>query len=175
MNKIPRNIYSIIIFKLFLLSIFFFLCSQLLSQPSNDECEGAIELTLTAIPDCPIGGTSSDAFSFNNIDATATTPYPSFTNCNPGGATDGPAAEVWFYFTATGNFTNITVAGGLNTPNIVFLSGNDCEFLNTVACAKGSGNVTIELNTLVGVSYFLFVSGEDIDDQGVLLNIIKSW
>ena len=141
------------------------------AQPANDECVTATPLVLNPPSPCS-GGNSTpgvSTFSFSNNGATATTPYPTFSGCNPGGQTDGPAAEVWFTFDAVSNVINISVAGGLSTPNIVLLTGSDCFFLNPVACASanfGAGSVALNQPVTPGEIYYLLISGGYIVDQG---------
>ncbi|MEL7248305.1 MAG: hypothetical protein AAFO03_07795, partial [Bacteroidota bacterium] len=95
---------------IFTLCIFSLLSFSLFAQPINDECADAISLNLSSAPACPSTATVTDNFSFDNIDATPVSPYPVFNDC-PSGSTTGPAAEVWFTFTATANQTDITVLG----------------------------------------------------------------
>ncbi len=143
------------------------------AQPENDDCESAIELSLTIPPECPGGSSVTDDFTFDNVGATSTTLYPIFSGCDPGETTNVPSVEVWFVFTAVGHSTNITV-GGLITPNIVVYAGNDCGFLNTVACAREDSSVTLELTTLVETQYYISVSGGDVNDQGVFTMEVES-
>ncbi len=150
------------------------------AQPSNDECATATPLSLNPPTPCS-GGSSSPGtsnFTFNNNNATPTTPYPTFSNCNPGGQTNGPAAEVWYTFDAVGNQISVSVSNGLSTPNIVLFTGNDCLFLNPVACASanpGAGQVTLNWTVIPGQTYYLLISGGDIDDQGTFnLDIVSS-
>ena len=154
--------------RLSLTLVFATLCFLSLAQPPNDECVNAINLNVNAPTPCPGSSPAVDVFNYNNIDATPTTPYPTFTGCNPGGQTDAPAAEVWFTFTATSNQVNIAI-NGLNTPNIVLFSGNDCGFLQASNCGSannGAGMVAIDAITQPNNVYFIMVSGGDVNDQG---------
>lgn len=148
-----------------LLAAFYFVS---FAQPPNDECVNAINLNVNPPTACPNSSPAVDMFNFNNNGATPTTPYPTFTGCDPGGQTDAPAAEVWFTFTATSNEVNIAV-NGLNTPNIVLFSGNDCGFLQASNCgsaANGAGNVAIDALVQEGNTYYIMVSGGNVNDQG---------
>lgn len=136
------------------------------AQPANDDCANATNLTLSTPAPCPNTTPASNFFVFDNIGATPTTPYPTFTGCDPGGMTTGPAAEVWFTFTATTNTTEITISG-LNNPQAAIFTGNACDFLTPSACGSATGTLTMTVNTLIGTSYYLLVSGGDVDDQGV--------
>ena len=128
------------------------------AQPANDECVNATNLTLSTPAPCPNTTPASNFFVFDNIDATPTTPYPTFTGCDPGGTTTGPAAEVWFTFTATTNTTDITISG-LNNPQAAIFTGNACDFLTPNACGSATGTLTMTVNTLIGTTYYLLVSG----------------
>lgn len=149
---------------IFTLSIFLLLPFISFAQPINDDCNDAIDLSLSSPPACPNTSTVTDNFSFDNIDATPISPYPVFNDC-PSGSTTGPAAEVWFSFTATANQTDITV-NGLNRPSIVVYQGGDCVSLLAIDCSSGNGNASVTANTLIGLTYFILVSGADVDDQG---------
>ncbi|MCB9299078.1 MAG: gliding motility-associated C-terminal domain-containing protein [Lewinellaceae bacterium] len=152
-----------------LVLFFLFLNLTLWAQPANDECSGAQMVNVTAPAPCPAGTPVTTNISTNNNGATSTIPYPQFSGCNPGGGTNGPAAEVWYTFIAPSNQLSITVVG-LSTPNIVLFTGSNCNFLTAIACAKAmnnSGNVTLGPLTLdPGQQYFILVSGADINDTG---------
>ena len=148
---------------LFTLSIFSILPFFLFAQPINDDCGDATTLNLSMPPGCPSTSSVTNNFTFNNIDATPISPYPTF-NCFSG-STTGPAAEVWFTFTATGNQTEVSV-NGLANPNIVIFQGDDCVSLFGLDCSSGNGNTSAIANTQVGLTYFILVSGGDLDDQG---------
>jgi hypothetical protein len=142
------------------------------AQPINDDCSNATTLSLTPAPDCPSTSPVTDSYSFSNVDATPVSPYPIFGTC-PSGSTTGPAAEVWFTFTATANQTTITVAG-LNDPNMVLYAGTNCISMQAINCTSGSGTASMATNTLIGETYFLLVSGGDIDDQGAFSLDVQS-
>ncbi|PSR11793.1 MAG: hypothetical protein C7N36_14750, partial [Bacteroidetes bacterium] len=133
------------------------------AQPINDDCSTATVLNLTTAPSCPNTTSVVNNFTATNIDATAISPYPIFGSC-PSGSTTGPAAEVWFTFTATANQTTIRVTG-LAQPNIVIYQGSDCISLIAINCSSGNGNVNMTTTTLIGEQYYILVSGGDIADQ----------
>lgn len=135
------------------------------AQPSNDDCTNAINLNLSSPSPCPSTVPSVDVFSHTNVDATPITPYPTFTGCNSG-STTGPAAEVWFTFVASANIIDITVTG-LSQPNIVLFSGTNCDFLSGIDCSSGNGSTSLnDIGVLVGNTYYLLVSGNDVNDTG---------
>ncbi|HMQ46257.1 MAG TPA: hypothetical protein PKA00_02415, partial [Saprospiraceae bacterium] len=149
--------------------------SNLLAQPANDECTGAQTLNLGTPSPCPLSFPVTNTFMSNNINATSTVPYPQFTGCNPGGSTTGPAAEVWYTFTATSNQISITVSGGLAVPNIVLFTGPNCFALNPEVCARGTGNtVTLTASVTAGTTYYMLISGGDVTDQGNFTISIQS-
>ena len=140
---------------------------MLQAQPPNDECVGAITLTLGNPPPCPNTAPITNTFNFNNINATPTTPYPTFSNCTIGGQTDAPADEVWFTFTPNSNLLSITVSGQLANPNIVLFTGNNCQFLTAVECAKGNSSpLTLATNVIPNQQYYMLISGGFVGDQG---------
>lgn len=160
--------------KAFLLLLMGSFSSLISAQPTNDNCNHAQNLTLKMPSPCPGTVAVEDAFSFSNIGATATIPFPSFAAC--GDATPQSAADVWFRFTPTGNSITITLAGGLSAPfTTLFESGEEgCGELYPVACASGSGS--LQLSTYVDPSriYYLLVSGGSIEDQGEFRLRIRS-
>ncbi|MGH1435775.1 MAG: gliding motility-associated C-terminal domain-containing protein [Lewinella sp.] len=151
-----RVFFTLTVFSLFSLALF--------AQPANDDCGDAEVLSLTTPPSCPSTSTVTNNFTFDNIDATPVSPYPVFSNC-PSGSTSGPAAEVWFTFTATANQTTINV-NGLSQPNLVVYQGDNCVSLLALDCNDGNGSTGVAVNTLIGLDYFILVSGVDVDDQG---------
>ncbi len=137
----------------------------LFAQPSNDDCTTATVINLASPAPCPSSNPAVTIGNYSNIDATPTSPYPTFTGCNSGGSTTGPAAEVWFTFTAVANQTQIAV-NGLGSPQIVVYENADCSTINPIDCASGTGSAGLTINTLVGNTYYLLVSGGDVNDQG---------
>ena len=142
---------------------------MLFGQPSNDDCANAINLNLGTPAPCPNTSSVTNNFTFSNINATPVVPYPALTGCSVGGSLDAPAAEVWFTFTATANTITAAVAG-LNSPNVALFQGADCGFLTPIDCASsapGGGSITMTTAPMfIGQTYFLMVSGGDVNDQG---------
>ncbi len=157
---------------IFTLSILFILPFFAFAQPMNDDCGDATNLDLFMPPSCPSTATVTNTFNASNVDARPTTPYPVFNDC-PSGSTTGPAAEVWFTFTATANQTEITVNGLIN-PNIVIYQGGDCVSLLAIDCSSGNGSASVVANTLIGTTYYILVSGGDVDDQGSFTLTVES-
>ena len=63
------------------LTFFLLLCVTLaLAQPPNDECGGATRLTLGTPTACPNSTPVTNTFNVTNINATPTTPYPTFSH-----------------------------------------------------------------------------------------------
>ncbi|RME94106.1 MAG: hypothetical protein D6772_15095, partial [Bacteroidetes bacterium] len=72
---------------------------------------------------------------------------------------------MWFTFTATANTTEISVSG-LTDVNIVLYRGTDCISLQAIDCTGGGSSGTVVANTLIGQTYYFFVSGGDTNDEG---------
>ncbi|MEL7221428.1 MAG: hypothetical protein AAGJ93_08930, partial [Bacteroidota bacterium] len=147
--------------------LFFLLVSSVVwAQPLNDECVDAENIDLGAILACDDPNTSV-SLQGDNIDATAFTPFPTFVDCEGGGSTDAPGAEVWYSFEAVGLLTTITI-DGLTRPNIVaYIEGDDgCGSFNAIECGAANGSIEINFLTIAGDTYYFMVSGGDIDDQG---------
>jgi len=161
---------------LFLITIGF--TGALWAQPANDNCSGAQNLVLGTPPACPSGGSVTNTFSSTNVNATPATPYPAFTGCDIGGSTSSPAAEVWYRFTPNSNVLTININGALSTPNVVLFTGDNCGFLSAVACASappGSGSLSFPTNVIAGNTYYMLISGGDVDDQGnFMISMVSS-
>lgn len=152
--------------RFFFTLLFFSSFTILHAQPANDECAGAISLTLGNPPPCPANSPVTNTFNFSNNGATPTTPYPTFSNCATGGQTNAPADEVWFTFTPNSNQLQITVSGGLANPNIVIFTGNNCSFLTAIECARGNSSpLTLTLATVPNQQYYMLISGGFVGDQ----------
>lgn len=144
------------------------------AQPINDNCGGAIELNLSSLFPCPFTLTSSNFFIYNNEEATAALPYPSFYDC--GADPTQAAAEVWFSFVPNGAIAKIEIEG-LQTPNFVIFQGDNCTELIPVFCASSepdSSYVKAELTLEPLQQYYLMVAGEDPEDQGEFNIIFKN-
>ncbi|KAA3631781.1 MAG: hypothetical protein DWQ02_15895, partial [Bacteroidetes bacterium] len=142
-----------------------FICTafalSLQAQPANDECSSAQTLILSSTLDCNDNNTATHTFSGTNVDATPTSPYPSYAACT-GGPSPSSGAEVWFTFAAIGDETTITVTSGLANPVLILFQGNDCGDLFPVTCSVGT---SITAFTAEGGSYYLMVSGGNAGDQ----------
>ena len=148
------------------LTFLFLLCVTLaLAQPPNDECGGAIPLPLGTPSACPNSTPVTNTFNVTNVNATPTTPYPTFSNCSIGNQTSAPADEVWFSFVPNSNIMSITVGAGLSSPNIVIFTGNNCSFLTAVECARGPAPLTLTLPVVPNQQYYMLISGGAIGDQ----------
>lgn len=154
--------------RIYFLIVFSLLISQAAwAQPANDDCTGALTLSLSDPGSCPGSPISIDNFSGTTVGATPISPYPALTGCDGQPDLDSPAAEVWYTFVSVATTTTFTITG-LNTPNVVLYRGGDCQFLTAVGCASaapGAGILTTTFATGVGISFFLLVSGEDVNDQ----------
>lgn len=149
---------------------FFLFQMAVYAQPGNDNCVNATTVTFNPVAPCPSTTPSTATVSGTNVNGTPTTPYPIFDGCSVGGSTTGPATEVWFTFTSQATFLNFSITGGLSTPQAVLYSGSDCTFLNAVDCfsaTPGSGSLSVMgASVLAGQTYYLLVSGGDVNDQG---------
>ena len=139
---------------------------SLFAQPANDNCSGARTVNLSTPPDCPDNSPVTDNINGSNVTATATSPFPVFAACATGGQVQGPAAEVWYTFIATGDLTAIQITGGLPNPKLVLFKGNNCSSLMPIECVIGGSGVTLFGTTIPGERYYLMVSGADLDDRG---------
>jgi len=152
--------------KAILLLLFCSFSSLIYAQPSNDNCSHAQNLPLKTPATCPETTEVEDSFSFSNIGATATTPFPVLAGCSGGAPQSG--ADVWFRFLPNGNSIAISVSGQLSAPFIALFenNGEGCSDLYPVACASGAGS--LQLSTYVDPtrSYYLMVSGGSVGDQG---------
>ena len=142
-------------------------CSAALlsAQTSNDECIGAIPLTLGTPTACPNSTSVTNIFNVSNVSATPTMPYPTFSNCAIGDQTSSPADEVWFSFVPTGNTLSITVGTGLNSANIAIFTGSNCASLTSVECASGTVPLSLTLPVMPNQQYYMMISGGTIGDQ----------
>ena len=137
------------------------------AAPSNDACSGAINLGVIPAPSpCPGGIGALSSLNTTNLCANPEFPYTSLLGCQPAGNMGSPAADVWYRFTITGPSLNISLSGGLITPNIGLYEGNTCVGLIPRGCAIGAaGNLNATFTGLAAGSYFLQVSGGNVADQ----------
>lgn len=140
--------------------------TQLIAQPSNDDCSTAKILQLKTPFSCPESNSVTDTFQYHNAGAAPSVPFPALPGCS--GEAPESGADVWFQFAPTGNSMAIRVDGELETPFIaLFESGQEgCSGAYPIACASGDGS--LELSTYVDPTrlYYLLVSGGDAQDQG---------
>lgn len=129
----------------------------LIAQPSNDECENAIQLA-NATDWCSAVG------EYTNVNATASG-FPQ-ANCFSDANND-----VWFSFTALASDVTVTIVGAvsaspggtLNNPSVALYSG-DCDgTINGLSCESDPiNNNIIELyrgGLTVGETYYIRVNG----------------
>lgn len=93
--------------------------------PANDECTGAISLTV---------GTACTPVSGNNVNATET--LPASAEC--GDFTSPEANDVWYSFTATSDFTTVDLTGISDYDAIVEVFSGDCGNLTHMACSDNN-------------------------------------
>ena len=157
-----------VLFLLLFSSIFTQLYAQL--PPSNDNCSTARQLELKTPASCPATSVVLDTFTFNNIGATPSNPFPAPPSCG------GPehAADVWFSFVPRGNDIHIALLGDVESLNAILFEGTGCENMYPVAC--GFGTSSLELDAIVDPNriYYLMVSGADDADQGNFNMYIRS-
>ena len=79
-----------------------------------------------------------------------------------------PATDVWYSFVPTGNSLDIIITGGINQPNIGVWTGN-CGALIGAGCDIGNGgNLTTTIAQVTpGQTYYIQISGGNVNDQGV--------
>ena len=101
-------------------------------QVLNDDCFNAIALGNLPTPaNCGNGpnangqGTPATFTNLTNINSQTENPYTTLTNCQGGGQNmASPATDVWYSFVPTGNSLDITITGGINSPNVGVWTGN---------------------------------------------------
>ena len=128
----------------------------LLSQPANDECANAIELT-NLVDWCSANG------AFNNTNATLS------TAANPACFPQDNFADVWFSFVARATDLNVSIAGArgqlpggtLRNPELAIYSGA-CGNLTEIQCFSDAfGNNVAETfvsNLQIGQRYYIRVA-----------------
>ncbi|MCB0588331.1 MAG: hypothetical protein KDD06_23770, partial [Phaeodactylibacter sp.] len=152
--------------KAILLLLSFSILTQLIAQPSNDNCSNALNLPLQTPSSCPESGELTDNFRFTNIGATPSDPFPALSGCS--GEAPSSGADVWFQFNPAGNNITLTVSGGLDAPfAALFENGSEgCSGIYPVACASGAGSLELSVNVDPNNSYYLLISGGEVEDQG---------
>ncbi|MFI5219840.1 MAG: CUB domain-containing protein, partial [Bacteroidia bacterium] len=134
--------------------------------PANDACSGAQNLGAIPVPAaCPNGVGAWANFATSNLCATAENPYTTLTGCQPAGNMASPAADVWYRFTITAPTLNINISG-LQSPNVGLYAGTACNNLIGRGCAiGGAGNLSTTFGGLAPGTYYLQVSGGNLNDQ----------
>ncbi len=118
---------------------------NLISPPSNDNCAGAVALTIGAL-----------VASGNTANATASSGIATCTAGSPG----TPDDDVWYTFTATSTITRITVDGGSAFNAVMQYFSGSCGSLSNMGCVSSTGASGVEyadLNTTIGNNYFIRV------------------
>ncbi len=142
-----------------------------------DNCEIACSLdTLNSPSPCPFSNSVSQTFCLSNIDATASMPYISQTDCFLGGDMANPAADVWYSFIAASNELNITAQSELMNLNLGIYQGDACDMLTPVECfSSENGNAVLFLTGIqFGGTYHIQLSGGDESDVGEINLEIES-
>ena len=137
------------------------------SPPVNDDCFGAQNLgTLPTPSPCPNGNSVASVINTTNICATPSSPYSSLQGCQPSGNQSGQASDVWYRFIVNAPILNVNLSGSLNQPNVALYFGTSCNSLNPIGCAIGNpGSLTASFNGLAAGTYYLQISGANINDQ----------
>jgi gliding motility-associated-like protein len=120
--------------------------------PANDNCAGAISLTVNSNQLCAVttAGTTAGATQ------SATTPTPT---CGPANSWDD---DVWYSFVAVSNNHTVSLLNvtGLSTDMLTTVYSGTCAALIQIACVTTDPNV-INLNTLTpGNTYYVRVQTE---------------
>ena len=158
------------------IGLFIFNSSFLVSsQVSNDDCSNALSLGTLPTPDiCGTGPDSTgqgDAVTFTNLtnfNSQTESPYTTLTNCQGSGVNmASPATDVWYSFVPTGLSLDIIINGTISNPNVALWTGS-CGSLIGAGCDIGSGGfLSTTINQLApGQTYYLQISGGDVNDEG---------
>ena len=145
--------------------ILFFANSITAQVPANDNCSGALAISIGSVGACGGGvQTSSNTTVSGDITfASPGNPYIYQTACTGPSATQAfPANDVWYSFVATGYNANITVTSTFSNPNISVYAGSCASLGGGVGgCAVGSsGSATLLVQQLtIGMTYYIQVSG----------------
>lgn len=110
---------------------------------SNDECAGAVSLTVNASCVSTNGDWSSASESMAPI------------TCN--GFLNANANDLWYSFTATTGGTNVEVTGGPDTDPIIEVFSGSCGSLVSIGCADATlinETEVVELATNIGETYY---------------------
>jgi len=153
-----------------LVPLFFILLSSGKSFSAvNDSCATAI-----AFP--PLVLNVQSCLSTDNLTAVAEYPYTYQANCQNGGPMPAPSADVWYSFTAVGNMLDITITGNLTNTTVALYEGS-CSGLIGRGCdnTPGGNLVTTIAPTLPGQTYYLQVTGGDVNDLATFDFCIESY
>lgn len=113
------------------------------ARGSNDECAGAVIMTVSA------------SCSPVNADWTSATESQAPITCN--GFTNANANDLWFTFTATTAYTAVEVTGGPDTDPIIEVFSGSCGSLTSEGCADATlvnETEVVNLPTNIGETYY---------------------
>ena len=130
--------------KLFLLFSIFALGQYAYAQPANNECTGAIAVTVYA------DQSSCVPTSVNTVGATQSATPPT---CAPSSSDD----DVWYSFTADNDSMTVTASnfvGGFTSIGFALYSGT-CGALTELACNFNAGTTMSFTNLTPGTTYYL--------------------
>ena len=143
------NKYSLAVYLLLIPALIF-------AQPSNDDCEDAIELT-------DLASWCSDLAEYNNNNATP-------SGYGAAGCFFNASNDVWFSFTPIATDVTITVIGNqvfpntLSQPEVALYTGVCGGTINEEQCETSGFNSIVELykgGLAVGVTYYIRVQGRN--------------
>jgi len=149
---------------LYTFSIVFLLqfCSnQLFAQPSNDECQTAIQIT-------DVTNWCSGFGAFTNVGATDA--QPGATPYDPALCFSNLSNDVWFVFTSLATDVNITIngassnspGGDLSAPEVALYAGVCGGIISELECTGANASDFAELSQsglIVGSTYYIRVEG----------------
>lgn len=119
--------------------------------PANDECEGAIVLTV---------GTACNAIEGSTLSATESLPA---SECSD--FTAESALDVWFSFTATSAATTIDVINGETFDAVVEYFSGDCGALVSEGCVDAGSPEHLFATTTIGTTYYVRVYDYSPDEE----------
>ena len=154
------------------------------TPPDNDNCATPENLgSLPAPEECMLGSMGVNygtpiTITGTNVCATPSDPYPSGGSGCDGGTQANPSGDVWYSFTATATqLISLLQSTGfsLTTPNIA-LYETSCPTDEPLACSVGIGGAASlnYLGLVPGNTYYLQISGEDVEDQCEFSLIIRN-
>lgn len=142
-------------------TIFDICVTQRQDPPANDECDGAISLTVDA---AYCNGVLTNG---NNLGATA-------SELEVPECLDEAENDVWFSFTVPANVATVDIstdfAGGTIEDSTIALYTGTCDDLTEIGCNDDAGEENLSIITnvavVVGQTYYVRVSGYDSDNEG---------